>query len=356
MNTIKPSSSRLPLAEQCPSSLLQVENPVNNTSQAAKMGTAAHEGLALMVMGNDKSSEPLAELHGVDADELGFLLAMGRKAWVELAPHFPWSRAEVEFDETELLAKTKVDVLSISEDHISVLDWKTGRVEKNHSEQLMGYLYAATRLFGPRKKMTIATVWVRLGVYETKQVTEQEVDDFEERLAVYASRAGKVWNPGEHCGFCPGQYTCKARTESIGQAVAVFSGGTEITPAALAGLYPKVKELEQAIDTYKSLLRASLQNGPLPIDGERVLALTEYSKTELDPMKAWPVMAAMLEESEIAKVIDVSKTALVKAVCAKAARGQKKAAEESLMMQLESAGAVKTTTHQRVDVIKGEQK
>lgn len=92
--------SSLPLVFRCPGAARPARVPVNESHEAADIGTAAHEGLAALVLTGrvDWDAVPaLALKHGVDEQELRVLLAQGAKLWEQVKDSFPGARTEVLF-------------------------------------------------------------------------------------------------------------------------------------------------------------------------------------------------------------------------------------------------------------------
>jgi hypothetical protein len=84
------------------------------------------------------------------------------------------------------------------------------------------------------------------------------------------------------------------------------------------------------------------------------LAIVEESRDEIDALKAWPVLTAYLKEAELAGCVKILKGALMSAVADKAERGQKKAAKENLMVEIEAIGAVETSKIEKMVLRKKE--
>jgi hypothetical protein len=93
--------SALPLAFKCAGSVRRGPLVIDERSEAADLGTAAHEGLAEMVSQGRVQWDDVGELakrHGVDERELRILLALGQKLWDQVSSSFPGADTEMLFE------------------------------------------------------------------------------------------------------------------------------------------------------------------------------------------------------------------------------------------------------------------
>lgn len=103
MSPLELRASGLPLAFLCGGSVRPDGLGINETNAPALVGTAAHEGLAgLVVTGRvDWSGVPeIASRHNIPAElvpELRMLIAQGAKLWAEVKASFPEAQTEVLF-------------------------------------------------------------------------------------------------------------------------------------------------------------------------------------------------------------------------------------------------------------------
>jgi len=85
------------------------------------------------------------------------------------------------------------------------------------------------------------------------------------------------------------------------------------------------------------------QTGALAVDGREgtwIGVKERAGKTQINMKGAWPILEKLLTEEQIRGLTTCSKSALQKVIYAATEYGQKKAAMESLLGQLEEAGAV----------------
>ena len=91
--------SGLPLAFRCPGSVRQANLPINETGEAADLGTAAHELLAQLVE-TDKipwdALPAVAKRYQVDEEELRVLMHCGAQLWNAVKASCPDALTEVE--------------------------------------------------------------------------------------------------------------------------------------------------------------------------------------------------------------------------------------------------------------------
>jgi hypothetical protein len=103
MSALELRCSGLPLAFRCGGSVRPDGLGINETNEAATVGSAAHEALAGLVETGrvDWSGVPeLASKHNIPAElvpELRMLIAQGAKLWGEVKESFPHASAESEF-------------------------------------------------------------------------------------------------------------------------------------------------------------------------------------------------------------------------------------------------------------------
>jgi hypothetical protein len=362
MITCRPS--KLPLAHECPSSLLPAEHPISAGSAASDVGQAQHYVAGAIVLGKPYDVAAVAKSFSVDRDDLSILAFQTARAWNYLGRWFVAPRVEYVL-RSELLGGGTADVLHHDGDTAAVNDWKSGRVQRNYRWQLWGYAYSARETLGMPRSGVIdsACAWVRTGDVEMHGFTDAELDAMAEEHRALEGRIGKVYSPGEHCGFCARRHECGAyadalrtTTTALAPIAAAIEGGTAsgVTIEQLVSLYPMAKLYEKVLEAYGEMLKAALADGVrLPIGDGRVLYLAEKKRVELDPVKTYDaLLAAGPDGNEILECMRASKGALEKWIESKAPRGQKKAAREAMLERLSAAGAVSQTIQQRLTAAK----
>ena len=358
MPQVRPS--RLPLAFDCPSSMLPVEYAVNIASDESDLGQAAHYIAGAVVLGKPYDAAEVAKSYGVDLEELGPLVGSIHAAWRALSASFFDPSVEVRLVSAMLGGGTS-DVLSRSAAHTAINDWKSGRLRRGHRHQLMGYAYNAREMWGMPSSGYIDTAitWLRFGEIDRQKITSPELDAWEAEFLALESRIGRVYAPGEHCGYCQRRDECAAYRHALGTAAAALAPVTEapLTPAALAALYPQRSMLRRALDAYDEALKATLESGVrLPTGDGGEVYLDEVRRKTIDPRIAWHVLRdAGFTADELASCMEIHKGAVEDVVGAKApARGKGKAKAE-IMERLREAGAVSVTLSKRLATAKSKE-
>ena len=364
MAMIQVRPSRLPLAHECPSSLQPAEHPLGGGSEYSDLGNAQHYGGGSVALGKPYDVVEIARSYSVDEDELRLMMFLTEKAWNYLRQWFPSPRVECRVS-SELLGDGTADVLHHDGDTCAINDWKSGRVERTYYWQMWGYAWNAWKTFGMPRSGYIdsAITWVRTGRVEHHAFSDRELDAMADQHSCLESKIGKVYAPGECCGFCPRRHECDAYRDYISASACAIEpirraletgASTGLTSEQLARLYPRAKMLQKALEAYGQMLHAALVDGKrLPTGDGRVLYLDDFPRTELDSTLALLVLRANgWPEDKIAEVIEVSKRKAVEVVEAEARktkiRGAIKLAREALEKSLADAGAVHKTIHQRL--------
>ena len=350
---VRPSAH--PRFKECPSSVMQIRNPIEGTSPIGRMGNAVHEYMQHLVCGAQPADvRPIAKAHDVEdqLEDLEFLCRNGVKAWRELAQWFPDAKAE--FALTSKLTAGTADVISHTGETAAIADWKTGFLERNYKQQTTAYAYALREQLGMPKSGEIAVVtgWLRLGTYDVSVLREEDLDAWAAGVAESSKRIGKSYNPGPHCSFCPRRLECEARQDYVQASVALM---VEVTPRAMTArdvgsLYARAKVLKDALEEYQTTLRMLLKEGPIETDHGTVLRLKTVEKDVIDPQRAWPVLVGLgLSEEDLASCMTIGKGALMTAVGAKAERGNKGKRQAMVLEELRKHDAVTVQVVQQVE-------
>ena len=345
--------SKLPLYSECPSSASEWERPIESSSDASDLGTVVHAVLAAMVRGEEPELFAVARPSGVDVGEVERLFAYGKKAWKEIGPSVHDPIVEQPLDGAGLTGTC--DVMSTS-GQVVVIDWKSGQVYRDHREQMRGY---AALVRGSRNHdqsvIKAVIVWLQLGFFEVYDFTEDDTDSL---LAIdlprLATKIGKSYNPNADCSFCRGRAECRAKADyerMAANALAVIEP-TALTRDKLAALYPQAKLLEKAVESYTEMLRAALSDGPLVLPDGRQIELKKMVKQEILAREAWPVMAEVLSDDELAQCCTITKGKLMDAIGAKAAKGCKGRDQMQMLDRLRDAGAIVESSFCKIQVNK----
>lgn len=348
-------ASGIHLAIACPPSALPDDMPISETSDAARLGTAAHDGQARQAQGQTVDVPALARLHDVDEGELSFLLGNGAMMLGRLhAPELADADVEMPLSVVLLfdlvgsvgLAGT-LDYLWIKGRDAGCVDWKSGRKDADYRDQLMAYAVLVFGHYPTVDNITATVAWMRDAEEETYVITREDIPAWQDRLG-NSLRTPDQYRPGEHCGFCPRKFGCPALLQRQRQMIAVFNPGLtqsqtirELSPAHKIELYRQAAEVTRLAEYVKADIKADIaEHGPIESD-THVLRLTEENQRVIDPLKGWDALQGALTDNEMAKAVHVSISAAEEAVGKRAPRGMAAAAKRELGAALAAAGAVR---------------
>jgi hypothetical protein len=322
----------------------------------AVLGQAVHAALARYVAGMPVEVAAVAALYGADEDELGYLFRQGCIAWDEIRPRVAdspvwpeWRLQAVVAPSVDLTGAADVIIEHDGGRVLEVIDWKTGRRDADHREQVLGYCLLGLENFPKAEAATSRVVWLRDLSAEIYSMRRSEMDMYKERLRVQLGN--EAYQPGEHCGYCPRKFQCEGRIEMSRAALAVIGGQrvdlATMTPDQQVALYRKAREVVdlgfRVIDQVKALAREE------PIKGMGVrLEVVQDSRRALKAAEAWPVLQKHLSDEALAEAVKVSITAVQEAVARDAPRGEGAGRKRAILAELEEAGAVTTTTVERL--------
>ncbi len=362
--TLTQRCSSLPLALTCPASQVRVGPLVDSAGPEARLGTAFHSVMALAVPHCDLVEEALAMsraqamIYSCDPDELTILVRQGWRWWLEMRHLFPAPETEVpcEFStpDCQLLLTGHIDLLSDMGEEVAVLDWKTGRDDSNHEEQVRGYSWLALQRHSDALAVYAAVVRVREGTVDAYRWSRSELEQWVERIADELRKRDR-FNPGAHCGFCRRALTCEAREAQLAlqvEALTVEEFSGPWTPARRGALYDQAKAVakiaEQAVDWLRAETVAN--GGTLHLGDGRQLQIVQQERRSLDVSRSLPILRNWLPQAEIEAAMTLSKTKVEAALSDSAPRGQKKHVIEEAMAALEAAEAVTVTYIERLEV------
>ena len=360
--------SSLPMYLACAHSQDEEPLQIEAYNAASDLGTAVHDAMRSIVKGLPVDVQVLALRHGVDAKDLGPLVAFGYKAWnggedqepLRDAYPLPETEVTVEVQLERLRLTGHIDLLSVIGVQGRLLDWKSGRKESSdYYAQLLGY--AVCLLLGRGLAEVVATVvWLRSQTVETYRFTRDEAYAFVDRLVTH--RRNGRYRHGEHCGYCPRSHDCEALVAIARRDAAIFSEADveqlvrEAAPEALVDGRRRLKVIEAFSKSYEDALRRRIRaEGPLDAGDGKMLALVEENgKREIHAAKAWPVVQPLLEdmsEEQLNGVLTISAASLDEVVAKRAGKGKGAAAKRALRAELEVAEALTQGTVQKLKEI-----
>lgn len=349
---LKLRCSALPLAFRCAGSARRGELSINETSEAADLGTAAHEGLATVVATGRVNWDGVGELaqrHGVDEGELRGLLAQGSKLWEQVKDSFPNASTEVALTYVGegFVLTGHADVMASSAGTIHVGDHKTGRKDADHSEQIRGYAFLGLATVVDATQATAGVLWVRDGEYEHHTMSVEQAAAWLKRLVEEVVEWDGTFRPGPHCAHCPRSHECPAANALVRRDVAALVG-MDLDEVALAALTPsqrvelvvKARAVSQIAERVVGAIKADvIKNGDVEADGMR-LTVQRTERRRLNVLQAFPIIQGRLEDEEMAEVIDISLAKAEQAISKKAGRGKGAGAVRELTRELDEAGAI----------------
>lgn len=365
-------ASRLPLVMACPAAAVSPQINIETADEAATLGTAFHHWMHLHVERTPLEVEVVAKMFAVDAGELGFLVGQGLRAWRQVEGFFPSPQTEValEADAGGVHLTGHADVLSflrtgdaLVDNEIRLLDYKTGHVDADADEQLRGYAWLAMRSVLPMAD--VERVWTGL-----LRVREQTIDgryysreELEWWGAELPQRLAKVdtYHPGRHCRYCPRGHECPAKSALMADAAhavlvnadANDSGLVGISGSGLAELLDQAKLVGQAAETIREMVKVAVAaaGGRVETGDGRELVLLNRDIKSIEFERGWPLLLeADLDTQALFAAVKISKTKVEDAICERAPRGMKGKTIKEFLDRLERAGAITTTSQERLEV------
>jgi hypothetical protein len=339
---------------------------VDWATEAADIGSAVHQLLAARIGGFEWDVDAVALEWNCDPDELSRLFGWSWRAWLSVAKHFPEPR-QIERELTmatpgPVMLSGHVDLLCALGSEIRLLDWKTGRVDADHRQQIMGYCWLALQNYPDSESAYAMVLRVRDQSLDAHRYSRAELDRW------YANLCRKMdtphrFRPGRHCVGCPRGASCPAKTALISQAAQGLSGFshdflTQLPPPGpargqvLAELLDRVKLIERVCEQAREMVRADVarQGGSMVSEDGRELRLVSSDRTRILYEEAWPLLARMLPTEIWNQVVEIKKGEVEKAVRQAAPYRQGGKAVAALLAELERLGAVTKTAVSRLEV------
>jgi hypothetical protein len=354
--------SALPLAFLCPGSVRPSKLSINETNTQAETGTAAHAALRRLVevgVADWDSVPDLARRHGANENELRILIAQATKLWNQVKESFPAALTEVSlsYDGLGFEVTGHADILGSSGDHAYVGDWKTGRLDADYREQILGYCALALLEDHTLEQATAGILWIRDGEYEQHTMRRSQLEDWLARLATEILEWKGTYKPGPHCAHCRRNHECDAANALMRRDLAIVTDRNLVgyaedgetldtwTNEAKIDLVEKARVASHLIERVLGALKADVvKNGGEISDGKRRLVMVTEQRRSLDPIKAFPVLtAAGFDDEDMAQVISMSASKAESVVRDKSQKGKGAAAVRELQSTLEAAGAIRVS-------------
>lgn len=353
--------SRLPLLSICAASAAAPEITIDDADEPARLGNAVHEILAERVKSRPWSIEEAAFRWRVPEDEIAALVSWGWRYWQQVERWYPDPQTEVKLAIPSLTGT--VDLLSVVGEEVRILDWKSGRIEADATAQLRGYGLLALRKFPECVTAHVSLLNIRTANISRERYTRPQLEQWWLDMGRHLD-AG-VYTPGLHCGHCPRGMDCPAKTRLVRQATSILLD-TEMERLALTlpadpaergaiwdRMRMRVKLVKDCCELVEKLHKAdvALHGGVLPSDDPAwEWRLTAQERRTIEFGRGWPILQqAGLRPADLESCISVGKTKLEDLIRANAGRGQKGKAVKEIMDRLNEAGAIATTTIDRLE-------
>lgn len=376
--------SSLPSAFACAGSIQTPALKINPHSEPANEGNAGHAVMHVVAERDLTSIDEInltdiARSYQVDADELRHAAYNGVAIWRQIRESFPGARGEVNFE--AILVNSEVrdvlgdvsrregitltghaDLLARAGNRANGADWKFGRVDKDYSEQVRGYMALTLLTYPEIDHVAWTIVWMR------ERETEPYTMDRERGLPDWLERFGRdvvgwdgTYRPGpKNCNFCPRAHECPALAAMARRDVALLTGGelvgqierglSDLSPPEVVNLYRTAKYIKNACDSLQEAIKDHVGRSGDVLDGGdgTELRFIPTNRREISPLDAWPVMEARLGPEDIAGVVKVGASRLDDVIATKAGKGNGAAAKRELAAALEQAGAIRVVPGKRL--------
>lgn len=359
MNELYLRASSAPMNWTCPGSARAPQLRIDSAGDAATLGTAAHEALAMLAETNAAPWDDLPALaakHGVHETELRVLVAQGVKLWNEVSVFFLGAMSELALM-AELCPDVHltghVDLLSISGRTARAGDWKTGRKDGDYSQQMRAYALLIFRDNPDLTEVTVTVLWVRDGEIENYTATRAQSEAWAAEYIARVVRWSGIYRPGTHCEYCSRSHECEAANAQGRRDVAliadrslVYRAETELAqmpPAEIVDLAAKVDFVRHCAQRVWDAIEEHVREHGDIVVGNSRLTLGSREKKEVDTLKAWPILeAAGFGDDEFRKCVSISLSKANDIVAVRAGKGAGAAAVRELRAQLDAAEAVTT--------------
>ena len=327
----------------CPQSRHKPEIEISNDSEPARLGSAAHKALATFLRDERPDFEQIRnDFLLPDTNDLRFLFFTGKDAWDVLKEEYGTSVLCIErkingvFGEIEFTGSADIIGESDGGKTLDIIDWKTGRVERNYNPQLKlyGYMYNVMNNMQYEKIRTF-TVELREKEIDMQEYSVADLQEFitEVEEVAYSDK----YNIGSWCGFCPRSTECEARAKSVQSLALAITGNNmpALTPETIAKYYGKVKDIMSFCERFREEgAEIIAKSGPVPLEDGTILGLSTKKDSSIDTDKA----RELFGDSVALEAAKLTKGKLMM-VLTKDADNKAQAKRDALAL-LEDAGAI----------------
>ena len=365
MTTIRASSTPRLLA--CPASHHAPGERINPDSPEARLGSGAHvvnETLPKTGQPDWDRIPEVAREFRVEEKELRILAAQSKRLWDSEVPGWDCTLADIFEGATAEGQKSmgiglgvtltgSPDLFVDRDNNTYVLDWKTGRVDRDHTAQLAAYALLAGR--GKTVGAHVFVAWVRDGELEQWSRSTGEIDDHRVSIAKAAASWDGEYRPGSHCAFCPLEASCSAKTALVRRDIgAILDSDAEafgaLEPARQIGLVEQARDIERLCKRVVDAAREHVsEHGDIEADG-RALRVTTVERQSVDTRAAMAVLRQHIPAEKLADTVTVQLGKAKKIAGEDAPRGEKGKRIAKLMDDLEKAGALSKTETKKLEI------
>ncbi len=380
---IRLRASSLPLVAACSAASIAPDVRIVSEHGGSRLGSGVHHFLRSRIGEEEDiaTTDELAGIYGVEADDLGPACGQAWNSWVEIANSFPNPETEVALtpaevifpatfrtDSTEVIVEQRLVSLTGTADVISrpsltlarLIDWKSGWADYDHEQQVKGYAFLLARMMPGVEHVEAVVLNTRLGWRTVYRWSVAELEAWWKSLTERLVRHREEYSPSATvCRFCPRSAECPARRQLVRAssemvALAAESGASlvgTLTPDEAADLLQRARLVEKAAKEAVEIVRAEVAaaGGCLTLSDGRTLVLTEQTKRHIVAAEAWPILKAFLGE-RMPEAIKVSKTIAEKIVGEFAPPKGKGKAKKAFVQRLEEAGALDTEVVERLEI------
>lgn len=330
MKTI--SASRLPMVAACPGS---TSLPWRETSgEWAARGTAIHLFAARAL--NGERDEALAEVdrsirvvcENLDIEQMALLVGGEPKPEVAFAWH-PETDTAVELggmlerDYSKAPAGSipgTTDLVSVTANHVNVLDFKTGRNVEHPSRnlQLRFQALAAARTYG--KDNAFAHVVLIDEEGETYPMSAEfdamDLDGIAGELRAVLARADESdeLSAGPHCKYCPAFSHCDEQARVASALLESADREQPLTPESALLAWERLQAVESACKKVRESIKGHVLRTPLALPDGKQLQIVMQQQESVIPKVALATLAEHFGEEAARAASNATKTSIAKAV------------------------------------------
>lgn len=347
--------SSLPRLLSCAASSVPPKTRVESGHAAARLGSAFHEFISGVISGDEQSLADVAAKHVVDMEELRPMALWARSLWLEqLKYSFPLA-----ISEKQLVAYVAgwpfrltghPDLLGCVNTEVRGLDWKTGYIAEDVTDQLRGYAWLGMHHWPDAESARMTVLRVREQQADTFTFSRVELELWWDHVCKHLSDPS-VFSAGSWCGFCPRSHECPEQRRRLETLLSLVPAGQfevgDSEPVKLAVATAWAKEIIRGLELFILAAKAQVvshggEYGPMSIKTQ--------SRRAIDVYRGFDVLEKALGRERFLGMLKIGIGEVQEAVKDAAPRGNKMNALRDLNANLELVGAMKTTWIEKLEV------